>query len=137
MCCVVTVFTLYRILNPTSKTLQSHIFSCAKIERRTTSGCRGTPYFKRKGRELVLKHAISLQRSWGASTVDRLPCIAPLFILIALFTNFASLLILVSLDDSCYGRDACFFFSKSNPYLYHRSLRRNVRLVLPFIFLFL
>ena len=30
-----------------------------------TSGCRGTPYFRRHDRELVLKPAISLKKSWG------------------------------------------------------------------------
>ena len=30
-----------------------------------TSGCRGTPYFRKQDRELVLKPAISLKKSWG------------------------------------------------------------------------
>ena len=36
-----------------------------------TSGCRGTPYFRRYDRELVLKPPISSKKSWGA-TVERL-----------------------------------------------------------------
>ena len=30
-----------------------------------TSGCRGTPYFRRYDRELILKPTISLKKSWG------------------------------------------------------------------------
>ena len=38
-------------------------------DRRRRGGCRGTPHFIRYGRELVLKPAISVKKSWG-----RLPC---------------------------------------------------------------
>ena len=43
----------------------SYIFLCAKVYRSTTSGCRGTPYFRIVDRELVLKPAISFEKSWG------------------------------------------------------------------------
>ena len=42
-----------------------YIFLCAKAYRSMTSGCRGTSCFRRHGRELVLKPAISLKKSWG------------------------------------------------------------------------
>ena len=54
------------------KTKYPYIFSCAKACRSTTSGCRGTPYFKKSDRELVLKPAISLKISRGGATVERL-----------------------------------------------------------------
>ena len=41
-----------------------YIFLCAKVCRSMTSGCRGTTYCRRYDRELVLKPAISLKKSW-------------------------------------------------------------------------
>ena len=38
---------------------------CAKAYRSMTSGCRGTPCFRRFDRDLVLKPAISLKKRWG------------------------------------------------------------------------
>ena len=40
-------------------------FLCANGYRSMASGCRGTPCFGRYDRELVLKPAISLKKSWG------------------------------------------------------------------------
>ena len=43
-----------------------------------TSGCRGTPYFRKYDRDLVLKPAISLMKSWGgyrSKTLDLLFCL--------------------------------------------------------------
>ena len=42
-----------------------------------TSGCRGTPYFRRHDRELVLKPTISLKKSRGGATVERLVTYPP------------------------------------------------------------
>ena len=42
-----------------------YVFLCAKAYRSTTSGCRGTSFFRRYDRELVLKSTISLKKSWG------------------------------------------------------------------------
>ena len=42
-----------------------YIFLCAKVHLSMTSGCRGTPYFRRYDSELVLKPAISFKKIWG------------------------------------------------------------------------
>ena len=63
-----------RVIN-TARQLISPIYFllCAKVNRSTTSGCRGTPYFRRFDRELVLKPAISLKKKLGGgATVERL-----------------------------------------------------------------
>ena len=49
-----------------------YIFLCAKAYRSMTSGCRGTPYFRRYYRELVSKPAISFKEKSGGATVVRL-----------------------------------------------------------------
>ena len=52
-----------------------YIFLCATAynDRRRRGGCRGTPYFRRYDRELVLKPAISVKKSWGGgAAVERL-----------------------------------------------------------------
>ena len=47
------------------KKISSCIFSVAKDYRTMTSRWQGAPYFRRYGRELVSKPAISSKRSWG------------------------------------------------------------------------
>ena len=57
-----------RLLNTRKDTLEKnylYTILCANVRRSTASGCRGTPYFRRYHRELVLKPAISLKKSWG------------------------------------------------------------------------
>ena len=49
-----------------------YIFSFAKGYRTMTSGWQGAPYFRRCGRELVSKPAISFKKSWGGANVDQL-----------------------------------------------------------------
>ena len=55
--------------------VSTYFFLCAKAYRSTmTSGCRGTPYTRRHDRELVLKPAVLLKKSWrGGATVERQP----------------------------------------------------------------
>ena len=43
----------------------SDIFLFAKDGRTMKSGGQGAPFFRRYGRELVSKPAISLKKSWG------------------------------------------------------------------------
>ena len=47
------------------KTISACIFLFAKGYRTPTSGWHGPPCFRRYGRELVSKPAISLKKSWG------------------------------------------------------------------------
>ena len=47
------------------KTILSYVFLFAKDYRPVTLGWQGAPYFRRNGRGLVSKPAISLNTSWG------------------------------------------------------------------------
>ena len=47
------------------KTKYPYIVLCAKACRSTTSGCRGTTYFRRSDLELVLKPPILVKKSRG------------------------------------------------------------------------
>ena len=51
----------------------SHTFLFAKGYRTMASGWQGAPHFRRYARGLVSKPAISLKKSWGRATVERLP----------------------------------------------------------------
>ena len=42
-----------------------YILLCAKAYRSVTSGCRGTPHFRRYDREMILEQAISLKKGRG------------------------------------------------------------------------
>ena len=46
------------------KKLSSHIFLFAEDCRATTSGWQGAPCFRRYGREMVSKSAISANNTW-------------------------------------------------------------------------
>ena len=48
------------------KKAPSNIFMLAKVYRSMTSGRQGASYFRRYGRDLVSKPAISFKSSWGS-----------------------------------------------------------------------
>ena len=47
------------------KVISSYVFLLAKDDRTMTLGWQGAPYFRKYGRELVSKPAISVKKSWG------------------------------------------------------------------------
>ena len=53
------------------------MFLFAKDDRTMTSGWKGTPEFRRYGRELVSKPAISLKKDWGSCRINRTTPIRP------------------------------------------------------------
>ena len=57
------------------KKASSNMFMFAKVYRPMTSGRQGAPYFRRYGRELVSKPAISSKRKVGGASVERLCCV--------------------------------------------------------------
>ena len=54
------------------KKISPCILSIAKDDRTMTSGCQAAPYFRRYGRELVSKPAISIKRKFGGAIIERL-----------------------------------------------------------------
>ena len=61
-----------------TKGLSTYFIVCKGLSNDMTSGFQGTPYFRRYDLELVSKQAISVKKSWGGGTVERLNSAYPM-----------------------------------------------------------